>query len=90
MENEHKSDSSFTTTNYRITTTPKAEWHAVIHGEVDPQNMKEHRRIPNINELMQLKVTQDSRLQRCEVIAVVLYTGPMVPLFSTLHHYVTF
>mmetsp|Transcript_42079 Transcript_42079/g.87924 ORF Transcript_42079/g.87924 Transcript_42079/m.87924 type:complete len:657 (-) Transcript_42079:439-2409(-) len=84
METEHNNEIGFTTTNYHISTTPKAEWNAVIHGDVDPQNMKEHRRIPNIDDLMQLKVSQDSRLQRSEVIAVVLYTGPMFQLYNSI------
>jgi hypothetical protein len=36
------------------------------------------RRIPDIDKLMRLPVSVQARLRRVEVIAVVLYTGPMV------------
>ncbi len=40
--------------------------------------MRFGRRIPDIDELMDLDVAQRAKLSRPEVIAVVLYTGPMV------------
>lgn len=43
-----------------------------------------NRRIPGIDELMRLPVTYKAGLRREEVIAVVLYTGPLVLLLTSL------
>ena len=40
--------------------------------------MKWSRRIPDIDELLELPLARRSNLTRHEVIAVVLYSGPMV------------
>ncbi len=36
------------------------------------------RRIPNVDELLQLESSAKAGLQEAEVLAIVLYTGPMV------------
>lgn len=46
------------------------------------------RRIPDIDELMRLPVTYKAGLRREEVIAVVLYTGPMVRLSVSLRLFI--
>jgi hypothetical protein len=93
MEAEHCSmagcDMSFTTRNYGITTTAKAEWGVVVRGEAPPPEHMAHGRIMvqvedklrRINEEF-AKKSLETRLRREEVIAVVLYTGPMYMLYN--------
>jgi hypothetical protein len=70
----------FTTGNYHITTTPKAEWLIVIDSDSTIADMRHGRRIPDIKVMSQSKLALDAGLQHFEVIAVVLYTGPMVQI----------
>ncbi len=81
MENEHinqfDSDQTFVTTNYEITTTPRNEWNVILLCDESRADMREHRRIPKICDLMTLQISKDSQLEETEVIAVVMYTGPM-------------
>ncbi len=71
----------FTTGNYKITTTPKHEWLYIAGGDtgdlVPCPDMGHGRRIVLISELMQLKLAIDAKLTEVELLAVVLYTGPM-------------
>lgn len=76
-------DVEFTTGNYRITTTPQREWQYVVDNVPCPQ-MEHHRRIIPIVELQQRGVSQDAKLREEEVIAVVLYTGPMFQIYNTI------
>ncbi len=82
MRDEHcarfDSDEPFETNNYKITTTPRQEWGIVVNCDVSKADMRAGRRIPDISELMQLQIAIDSKLTDYEVIAVVIYTGPMV------------
>ncbi len=75
----------FETVNYAIKSTPYREWCLVVGKEnlVPEPDMRFGRRIPDIDELMTLDVAQRAKLSRPEVIAVVLYTGPMVTLSRT-------
>jgi hypothetical protein len=70
----------FTTTNYAVTTTPRKEWELVVSGTVKPdqESFRNGRQIPSIDNLQQLNLTTTAGLRREEVIAVVLYTGPLV------------
>ena len=74
------SNSSFTTSNYKVTTSPKAEWTIVVYptSEGVIPDMRHGRIIPRIEDLMQMDVVKVAKLKEYEVIAVVLYTGPMV------------
>jgi hypothetical protein len=72
----------FTTGNYGITTTPKTEWRIVIDSDSTIADMRHERRIPDIKVMSQSKLALGARLQHFEVIAVVLYTGPMVRIIS--------
>jgi hypothetical protein len=59
--------------------TPQREWAIVVDRE--PLKSGEDgggRTIPKIEELMLLPMTVKANLLRIEVIALVLYTGPMV------------
>jgi len=85
MENEHcygkLSTQQFTSGNFDITTTPAKEWAYVLEKEVCPEaHMGGGRRIPSIDRLMELDEADRAKLIRPEVVAVVLYTGPMVRL----------
>jgi hypothetical protein len=74
-------DTSFTTGNYKITTTPKQEWLYIAGDESGQQvacpDMGHGRRIVLISELMKLKLSVDAKLTEVEMLAIVLYTGPM-------------
>ena len=60
-------------------TTPKREWAIVVKQKpLLPCEAGHGRVIPKINILMQLDITQKAQLLEIEVIALVLYTGPMV------------
>jgi hypothetical protein len=83
----------FTTTNYSVKTTPQKEWELVVGGTAKPdsESFRNGRKIPSIDNLQQLNLTTTAGLRREEVIAVVLYTGPMVlhtllvrPVFSNI------
>ena len=59
-------------------TTPVAEWEIVKRKRQPPDDPSGTRRIPNIEELMSLDTAKEAKLIVAEVIAIVLYTGPMV------------
>jgi hypothetical protein len=87
MEAEHCNragfDHVFTTSNYRISSTPKHEWElATGQKQCSPQELRGERRLKNIQELLELDTAKDAGLTWPEVIAVVLYTGPMVRLVA--------
>ncbi len=88
MEDEHcnsfDSDQRFETSNYHIVTTPRMEWQIVVRCDASQADMRFHRRIPSIKELRELPISKSSRLDECEIIAVVIYTGPMVSAPSRL------
>jgi hypothetical protein len=92
---KYGSDSVFETSNYRIRTTPAAEWNLVAEREglsdddfaavlaqrfpgVGLGDGHHGRRIPDVLELMNEESAQLASLQKVEVTAIVLYTGPMV------------
>ena len=82
MRTEHCHDPSrpFTTLNYGITTTPSREWAIVNSLAECPDAERRHgRRIPSVDRLLALDRAVSAQLTRPEVLAVVLYTGPMVP-----------
>ena len=87
MELEHCSKPvsswSFTTSNYGVVTTPQAEWRLVLNADKGPDETtatfaKDGRRMPSFRNLMQLELSKKAGLTEAEVIAVILYTGPMV------------
>jgi hypothetical protein len=86
MEMEHCTDKGcreyFVTNNYKIRTCPSDEWRiTVLHDlstATSPEATAHNRRFVPIAELMQVDVAIQAQLTRPEVIAVVLYTGPMV------------
>ena len=99
MELEHChhkcADTEFTTPNYNITTTPKIEYGIVAWEEECPvQHMGHGRNIQSISKLRAnmrrinksraLQIVMEAKLSDEEIMAVVLYTGPMV--ITTIHH----
>ncbi len=85
MESEHTkkpgSDVEFTTSNYKITTTPRNEWEYVVKKKKveNDLHLKFDRRIPDIEKLLKDDETvKGADLSEDEVISVVLFTGPMV------------
>ena len=86
MEMEHTRNTvMFTTGNYHITTCPADEWAYVI-GKKTPQgnDMVNGRNIKRIDYLMNLELTKSADLSRPEVLAVVMYTGPMFQVYNTV------
>ena len=83
MEAEHCHGSGvqryFTTVNYRITTCPRLEWQYVVRRIKCPEGqMHSGRRIESIEKLMKDELAIEAKLQQAEIVAVVLYSGPMV------------
>ncbi len=89
MEAEHcntpGSQIMFETGNVKRTTWPANEWAITVLGEYKlsgPGCVGPSRKLQSIDQLMMKDVVLEAKLQRCEVIAVVLYTGPMVRLMQ--------
>jgi hypothetical protein len=86
------SNSMFKTPNYKITTCSKTEWILVTTTDEqerntywlrsnnikDPEKVLHGRKLLIIAELKKSKLYNDASMQEVELIAVVLYTGPMV------------
>ncbi len=72
-------DIEFETSNYHIKTTAKREWAVVVEKEPLTSSEDGHeRRVPDIEELKVLPITIKAKILQIEIIALVLYTGPMV------------
>jgi hypothetical protein len=82
MEAEHchtdESMTPFKTRNYGIQTCSHNEWQIVVQNVKTDVDMRSGRTIPDLAKVLELRVVKDANLCRAEVIAVVLYTGPMV------------
>ncbi len=82
MASEHceRADSfvPFHTSNYEITTTPANEWRITTNRDESLADMGHDRRLPNTEELWRSDVARKAGLLLAEVVAIVLYTGPMV------------
>jgi WD40 repeat protein len=76
-------DVQFTTGNYKITTTPRQEWRYIVENVTCP-DMEHKRRLVPIGELLQLDSSKTAKLCEEEVIAIVLYTGPMFQIYNTI------
>ena len=71
----------FTSSNYKIVTCPSNEWSIADLNKLENADMRHERRIPKIDDLMDHAIAKQSQLKKFEVLAVVLYTGPMVCVF---------
>jgi hypothetical protein len=83
MEIEHcdrsGANDEFETVNYHIRTTPGKEWNFVQGLEKCPaEQMTHNRRIPKVQDLLELDTAKEAKLKEPEIIAILLYTGPMV------------
>jgi hypothetical protein len=82
MEAEHCSRGGshvyFVTGNYKIRTCPADEWAITLQCDVAKADMRHERRITDIKTLMEVEIVKLAKLTEVEVIAIVLYTGPMV------------
>ncbi len=82
MEMEHcrKADSriQFTTPNYNITTTPEKEFELVKDAEKAKAVSQGARRVLFYEDLLKIEVVKRAGLTVPEIIALQLYTGPMV------------
>jgi len=81
-------DHEFETSNYHIKTTAKREWAIVVDKEPLTSDEAAHgRRVPDLKDLERLSITKKAKLFPTEIIALVLYTGPMVSsLFENLKY----
>jgi hypothetical protein len=77
-------DHEFISINYRITTTPQKEWLYIVGNEngqrleCPESDMGHGRHLIFIHECMQEPKIIRAGLNRAEVIALVMYSGPMV------------
>jgi hypothetical protein len=84
MELEHcfktGCDFEFETSNYHVRTSPSKEWKIVVNRDLTlaERDMHHNRRIPDIDALMLEPSVVRAKLGKCEVLATVLYTGPLV------------
>jgi hypothetical protein len=89
MELEHSSETEFMTPNYNIRTCAANEWRIVLNCEKSAEkeyrtgDSRHMRKIPDWKRIMlkeqrQLHKRKDAQLIDVEVIAIILYTGPMV------------
>jgi ankyrin repeat protein len=74
---------TFTSGNYKITTQPKNEWAYVVDGTKCP-DMGHGREIRRICDLMKLPLAKKAELKEEEMIAIVLYTGPMFVIYNAI------
>ena len=83
MEIEHENGESFQDQqDAKIEISPKIEFQSVVNG-VTPQE-KDGREMPKIENLLCSQTSKNAKLRREEVIAVVLYTGPMFHAYNTV------
>jgi len=87
MKKEHNemADSyvKFKTTNYEIETCPSEEWRIVEQHDKRIQSQDRiNRVVPNYNDLLKDKVSRRADLGKDEIIAVILYTGPMFQIYN--------
>ncbi len=68
----------FTVGNKARVTWPANEWAITVLSDYTHAHLGQSRKLQKVAELMQLDVVKQAVLTRHEVIAVVLYTGPMV------------
>mmetsp|Transcript_6162 Transcript_6162/g.19809 ORF Transcript_6162/g.19809 Transcript_6162/m.19809 type:complete len:101 (+) Transcript_6162:765-1067(+) len=87
MRHEHCTragcDKPFVTDNYKLSTTPKEEWAMVVEGaDCKPEHMAHDRIVRTYATCLtggkSKEVIEEAKLGEVEVVATILYTGPMV------------
>jgi hypothetical protein len=75
------SDEPFFTINYGLRTTARNEWNIVV--TVDKTKEIDGRVIPDYRVLLKSETANcaEPKLEDCEIVATILYTGPMVLLY---------
>ncbi len=68
----------FESSNYKIKTCPAKEWDITVNGNFGAADQRFDRKLEKIEKLMKKNIVKSAGLEQCEVISVVLYTGPMV------------
>jgi ankyrin repeat protein len=83
-------NTEFTTNNYKITTTPEKEW-LYVAGDANgqrlpcpPECLNHGRKILTLDELKQLDLAIRAKLNDEEILALVLYTGPMFQVYNII------
>ena len=72
-------DHEFETSNYHLKTNSRREWSIVVNNEpLKPEEEVHGRKIPDLENLLQLPISIKANIMRIEIISMVLYTGPMV------------
>ena len=89
MESEHcvgtGCATAFTTRNYGITSCSKHEWDVVVNGaKPPPEHLLHDRKVPDVDDKLRSETAKKAGLRREEVIAVVLYTGPMYVIYNAI------
>ncbi len=56
----------------------------MIRAPCPPDDMVHGRILPDIDVLMEIQAARDSNLIRVEVLAITLYTGPLVRIITRL------
>jgi hypothetical protein len=74
----------FETGSKKRKTCPEYEWAITVRSDYTHVDSRSSRKPKMIEDLMKLNVVEEAKLERCEVIAVVLYTGPMVSWITVL------
>lgn len=83
-------DYCFTTSNYSITTTPRKEWLQVVgdgsrvRQAVPLSEMGHGRELKDVDRLLQLDSSVRAGLLECEVISLLMYTGPMFEIYNAI------
>ena len=78
----------FTTSNYNVTTTPRDEYRHVTGEKACPEQQmldregKRVRVMRRIEDLMQMPLTKEAKLEKAEVVAVV--SAPLRWSISTI------
>lgn len=79
---------TFTSPNYSITTQPRSEWLYIVGDDKGQRpccpDMNHGRRIVPIDELLKTDLAMRAALTRVEMIAVVLYSGPMFVIYNAV------
>jgi hypothetical protein len=85
MEKEHTSsgdaDVLFSSSNYGVTTCPRREWMIVTTGGVGLRD-GDARVLRPLEYYDELERVKDAGLTRPQIIAIILYTGPMFQIYN--------
>uniref|UniRef100_A0A7S0M388 NAD(P)(+)--arginine ADP-ribosyltransferase n=1 Tax=Cryptomonas curvata TaxID=233186 RepID=A0A7S0M388_9CRYP len=78
-------DIEFATSNYKIETTARREWAIVVEKEPLTTSEDGHgRRVPDMEKLKFLPITIKAKMLQIEIVALVLYTGPMFMVYNAI------